>query len=295
MTGLQWYGAKVWMEHPVEATQAYVNRLTGRTLPEADHLSMLTSCLLSCRWAVSGFPVWNLTHRLAATLMATTMSQDVLADVRAPFPGVVVRIPSDLIYVDNGGTPTEGRFLFFSCYLNAEGASRWSYTLVTETPAGRDWGLSIWAYHIPQTEILRDDLPHQWDILPRTALDHRADQLIRRLIVGLCLWYSDPTKLGEPRPPQKFKARAERNRDGRELPSFKVWNLGHEIKLDTRVIEAVRAYSREGGSSPKVQSLVSGHWKQQAHGPSRSLRKVVHIEPYWRGPLDAPVLDKSGR
>lgn len=38
-----------------------------------------------------------------------------------------------------------------------------------------------------------------------------------------------------------------------------------------------------------VRSLVAGHWKMQPHGPNRSERKLIRIEPYWRGPLDAPV------
>lgn len=29
--------------------------------------------------------------------------------------------------------------------------------------------------------------------------------------------------------------------------------------------------------------LVAGHWKMQAHGIGRALRKLIHVEPYWRG------------
>jgi hypothetical protein len=33
---------------------------------------------------------------------------------------------------------------------------------------------------------------------------------------------------------------------------------------------------------------VAGHWKFQPHGPERSLRKQIFVEPYWKGPLDGP-------
>jgi len=112
-------------------------------------------------------------------------------------------------------------------------------------------------------------------------------------MVGLCLWCSDPKNLGEPRLVHS-KNVSRKNRDGSVLPPFKSWFLGRDIELDERVIGAVRAYVREGGTSPKVQALVKGHWKRQQHGPNRSLRKLIHVAPYWRGPLDAPVLDKSG-
>jgi hypothetical protein len=36
-----------------------------------------------------------------------------------------------------------------------------------------------------------------------------------------------------------------------------------------------------------VRTLVAGHWKQQPFGPARAERKLIRIEPYWRGPLDA--------
>lgn len=45
-----------------------------------------------------------------------------------------------------------------------------------------------------------------------------------------------------------------------------------------------------GNGSPLfVRTLVSGHWKMQPYGPKHSQRKLIRIEPFWRGPLDAPV------
>lgn len=38
------------------------------------------------------------------------------------------------------------------------------------------------------------------------------------------------------------------------------------------------------------QSCVRGHYKRQVIGVGRSGRKVIWIEPYWRGPEGAPLL-----
>lgn len=46
------------------------------------------------------------------------------------------------------------------------------------------------------------------------------------------------------------------------------------------------------GSSSAFQSLVRGHIKRQVCGLNRTGRKVVWIEPYWRGPEDAPILSR---
>ena len=59
------------------------------------------------------------------------------------------------------------------------------------------------------------------------------------------------------------------------------------VVLDCRV--AVRDYIAGGGKSPTVRSLVRGHWRNQVHGPRNSLRKWIHVEPFWRGPDGAPV------
>ncbi|MFG1766906.1 hypothetical protein ACGFIH_26535 [Micromonospora parva] len=46
------------------------------------------------------------------------------------------------------------------------------------------------------------------------------------------------------------------------------------------------------GSQERSQTSrfwVSGHWRNQAHGPGRSLRRPVYIHPFLRGPDDAPI------
>ncbi|MBQ0906768.1 hypothetical protein [Micromonospora sp. U21] len=43
------------------------------------------------------------------------------------------------------------------------------------------------------------------------------------------------------------------------------------------------------GRSQASRFWVSGHWRNQAHGPGRSLRRPVYIHPFLRGPDDAPI------
>lgn len=285
-----------WLTHPIEMTQAFMAvmapQLSGA--PEAHQNAFCVQAMTAARWAVSGFPVVNMTHRLAATLMATSITEEALEDVRLPWHAVFCRLPTDLLFIDSVNGPEPAVTFGFTSYEH-RGERCWSYVLTTEETKfadGRLDSLSIWAFHVPQDKLLSPQLPHQWDVLARTGVDDRSEILCRQLMVGLCLWCSDPKNLGEPK--TVHHGLGHKNRDGSQLPPFKSWFLGRDIELDDRVIGAVRAYVREGGSSPKVQSLVSGHWKRQFHGPNRSLRKLIHVAPYWRGPLDAPVLDKSG-
>ena len=49
-----------------------------------------------------------------------------------------------------------------------------------------------------------------------------------------------------------------------------------------------RLGSATEGNHLVVRTKVTGHWKMQAHGPKLSERKLIWIEPYWKGPDHAP-------
>lgn len=47
---------------------------------------------------------------------------------------------------------------------------------------------------------------------------------------------------------------------------------------------------REGGREYAHRWVVRGHWRQQAHGPGRSLRRTTWVPPHVKGPEGAPFL-----
>lgn len=68
--------------------------------------------------------------------------------------------------------------------------------------------------------------------------------------------------------------------------------LGRSVKVDVR--DAVRAYAEgKQTSGHGVRTLVRGHHKRQPCGFKSMERKWIHVEPYWRGPEDAPVIVRS--
>lgn len=64
--------------------------------------------------------------------------------------------------------------------------------------------------------------------------------------------------------------------------------LGEQAK--TTISSGQSAASSGSGNSPAARFLVRGHWRNQAHGPARALRKLMWIQPHWRGPEDSPVV-----
>ena len=50
--------------------------------------------------------------------------------------------------------------------------------------------------------------------------------------------------------------------------------------------------SGDGNRHISVRTLVSGHWRNQPCGVGNQDRKTIWIEPFWRGPEDAPLTTK---
>lgn len=73
-------------------------------------------------------------------------------------------------------------------------------------------------------------------------------------------------------------------RAGRQLPEVKLVDLRrHE---HAAVETAEQAAERRKIS---VRFMVRGHWKRQAYGPARSLRRQIYIAPFMKGPDGAPL------
>jgi hypothetical protein len=71
-------------------------------------------------------------------------------------------------------------------------------------------------------------------------------------------------------------------------PTAWVYELRRPVILDCR--ERVREIVTGSRGPVTVQTFVRGHWKMQACGVGRLHRKHIHIEPYWRGPEEAPIV-----
>jgi hypothetical protein len=70
-------------------------------------------------------------------------------------------------------------------------------------------------------------------------------------------------------------------------PQYRIY-LGRKIfKLDVQ--KRMEGLSAEGRKLV-WRLLVSGHWKHQAYGVGRLERKLIWIQPYWKGPADAPTV-----
>jgi hypothetical protein len=295
--------SKLWLDSPYEAGDRFMDRLLGSNLGaiseherEVQQVAIRTNCVQMGRWAMAGYPTVRPTHRACASWMATDFNNVPMEHIHAPWPAFVIRVPDNMLWLVNWDGDHVPVTVISAAHLDGD---RWFYTLATD-PVSREEGgydgLSVWAYGVNTQMMVGGKLPkapHEWQTIENTDTDKRAEQLARRLILGVCMYYSDPARLDEHKRVSKPK-RVKKGRTPDTLPTYTSWEMRSEISID--VVRAVKHWSATGeGNSPKVQGMVAGHPRHQAYGPKWSLHRWIHIEPFWRGLEDAPVVGRSGK
>lgn len=139
-------------------------------------------------------------------------------------------------------------------------------------------------------EVLSDGTYTSWKIedeIP-SNLDE-TDKFMRRFILSALSYLMDPAHDEDVDAPRgsaewRHKMRAQGVKDaGQHLPLFRVRTLGRSYRLPP---EADVGTGRKLG----LRVHVRGHFARQRHGPGRSLVKTIWRQPYWRGPVDAPIV-----
>jgi hypothetical protein len=146
-------------------------------------------------------------------------------------------------------------------------------------------------------DLLLDDPQAMTKPLPpdkekyRTAyeMDMRTARMAQRLVAGLLLAMQNTENFKD----RAVEAKRSKNKRAPGSPAHRLIHVGRPLNIDLRpnienYIRTGKTGTRRGGP-PTVQVLVRGHYKRQAYGVGRLLRKVIWIEPFWRGPEEAII------
>jgi hypothetical protein len=250
---------------------------------------------LGWKWAQSAFATVVLGHRLAASFCATSIPDDPSLSVPLAWPCFRIRVPDGLLAASSIFC-WRGRSEGWQALLGVK-PERWK-------PDGADEPfcvLSIWPRHLDfgyeqsligyaSKEVL-DMKPSEGSASPEGIVgdSYERQQLLQgRLLVGVCL------ELSQPHLAQQIACetgtRLHRRRQSAEPVTWS-FEIRRDVKIDA--LPYVRDFLAGNASSVHVQSLIRGYHKMQPHGPKSSLRKLIHVEPYWRGPEDAPIAERN--
>lgn len=240
------------------------------------------------RWFASGAPRVRLSAAQAAALMLTDLPKDFVdSELRQPWPAFVVELPEGLVPIGDAANfarrvlvhrvRTAGSDCLW--WVSVEGTStalcvgrRSLYDMQSEDElygAGQDGDRNI--------SFLGLRFHTHREVFARFAA-------VAKLVAGICY------KMQETPPPpvRAHGGGAVRRRPGGPPQTTDV-TLGFPVKVDFSNL--VRGHLLgQIKRLAKVQWLVRGHWRNQACGAGRLERRRQWIEPFWKGPIDAPIL-----
>lgn len=235
----------------------------------------------AARWYEQAMPriVWSDQH-FPEMLMASNADPSVIELVRPPWSAFLIDLPRGLLFSDSPLTHQRDELV----HILVQTIEREDGELVWIFMAEGRKGCELWRHGLSTSQILSLDESMLSELYSdeMTAEDMRVLTLLGRLIVGVCLTLSDPTNVREAKRTKKSRSHSRRSKNA--VPLTRNFILGKPISLRCRATlqEWVKKGTRKG-VSPNVQTLVRGHWKMQPHGPANSLRKLIHLTPFWRG------------
>jgi hypothetical protein len=273
-------------------------------------------------WARQGYNVFDLSPDFTAAMLLTDAREMDISDVRLPFSAMLFMI-SDGFATGAEGTsytkihitelPRRDRSMLEARDTMVDALKALSPTQVSSVlhnaqkmvdapppskgllspPAQDPSDTMIHIYASDNVRVLDTWIDRKgltwdaFDALPDDVTedaDKAARHALRQIVFGAIAYMNAVEGSMEPRfqepkkPPNTTKARA------------KHWTIGRTIKIDPKLVEAVRLGSREVAFRLKHRHIVRGHYRNQAHGPARSLRTQKWISPYWKGPTDGAAL-----
>lgn len=257
-------------------------------------------------WYEVGFPKVVVEGEYGSALMATRLTDEIVESIIPPWPYFMIEVKdTPLVYRTKHGKEFPVNQLFVRSWKDDAGEINWTLTALCGT-----WEVFNFYKNKPSSFMISmtekdviangeamlankgstDDEVHRITGISGEEMGHLIDINARmsvasmRLVAGICLAMSDPANVKRGKP--KFAGIIPKHLRG--LPVVREFLVGKPLSLKCRAAMTDWVAGREG-KSPSVQVLVRGHWKRQAHGPNMSLRKTIHVEPYWRGPEDAPI------
>lgn len=123
-----------------------------------------------------------------------------------------------------------------------------------------------------------------WDETGEVTDSMRTDNQFILTLFSTFFLMRQPGVVVESEAPVDKKLIRSLKRSGYKIPDVRVVDLRRHVRGKPESVE--EAAERRKIS---VRFMVRGHWKNQAYGPARSLRRPIYISPFIKGPDDAPL------
>lgn len=246
----------------------------------------LVSLCLDAYWYEHGMPVIELGHKLAASLLLTRVPDDVLKTVKLPFKSFRIVLPDGLLSFEEGAV----KHIKVGDHVAPDDKDKTRDPVMTTALAvraerGGSYSIGADVYTMLSTTDVTADPEH-----PVLEADKLKLPMVARLIASVCLYMTGDR---DEFPYKKMGKGHGWKGHAREPgpPTQRIYRLTREVKHNFK--ELVRDVCEGRSTKQTVQYVVTGHWRNQACGPKLAQHKRIFIEPYWKGPRDAPIAQRA--
>lgn len=223
-------------------------------------------------WRESSYAKLEIGHKLAAALCVTDIKDE---EVMAPWKACSIIVPDGLLEINA------------EVFSPETGATRFDSIKISR----------IWCVgNEPRFVVLSDatfraignPYTKNWDEM---GIDKKYVDVFRNF--GIAVWnlakgaflaLANPEEFKKGKTSSASSSKPKREHSAPDLSQVR-YMLSAPIQVDLRdaLKEHLSGKRKAGSGSPKVQFLVRGHWRQQAHGKGRLERKTIWIQPFLKG------------
>jgi hypothetical protein len=240
------------------------------------------------RWAACGMPSVSLTAQQASALALSDLSEEQAEELKTPWPCFC-------LYTENAFGAECCELIIAHRIVRVDGP-RWNVQCIGQK--------TMTGSYFARTSDLASPrgLEHEGRAISGTLTTERARvlYLAGRCVVSTCAAITESKDLLS-RQTKTVTKGVLFNKKPKKNPKRKkviVLGEGESYTFGLPVTVDVREHVRDFIASDvkrvcKVRWIVRGHWRDQACGPGRQLRKRIWIEPHEKGKLDAPRMVRT--
>ena len=259
---------------------------------ESSMRDMISFSVGSAYWAKLGRPAFNLTLDFFRAIAVTDFGDTAEQKLHLPFPAFLIRYPEPL-----GSCEAMSAFVY-PCFAKVQGVEMEPKLCVYRMSLGAskkgvDGPFTQWVEGVelgpflhaggrpleridPVERIASEELGAEGDTARRAT-----DLQLARMVLGNLTSYINES--GGLPSTKKTGPDVPVEREHATEPRFRV---GRPIRLGPQLRDALRPGQTKEGWKLAQRFVVRGHWRNQAYGPERSLRRKQWIQPFWKGPED---------
>lgn len=232
-------------------------------------------------WGLSSRPNFGLTSDFFEAIAVTDFGDPSDAPLYMPFDAFTLSFPPSQAF---GGASRifVSKIPHVEVAAGAEVPLKWdSYraTLLTPEPVYTQWRVGLSRKELFAEMAQKVDYADAYISEKEFSYAPRIRTLVSNVLSYIEAGGDLPTQVrGKKEAPQAVE---------RIHPTRPLFEVGRVVKLDGNIRNALRESAGDKTKWALAQRfIVRGHWRNQAHGPARSLRRRQWIEPHWKGPED---------